>query len=263
MTTLPQGGELAGRLMPCATAKLKPHPTFIKFGLSYEAGKLATLADQGASAFDDPIVISQKFDVVAGLELWHLANLGRRPEVLCLQLEMDEEESLLRLIRSHQRSVGFNEFIRILLALELEPWFRQQAKMNQVCGGRLKGSSNLTEAQLIDVRARVAKAAGVSTSNVSSVKKIVSTGIPEIITALKRRETTIHRASQWAGLEAGAQRRAFKDFEIERGTKAPVRALIAKHPRKGETVASGIARLRELLPSVKSDPQVKRLRPTN
>lgn len=261
MTEPSQSGQPRGELMLCATANLKPHPAFTKLGLSCETRKLSALAAQRDSVFADPIVISQIFEIVAGFELWRLATLDRRPQVLCLQFEMDGEESLLRLIRSHQRSAGFNDFTRILLALELEPWFRQQAKMNQTHGGKLKGSSNLTEAQLVDVRGQVAKAACVSTGNVSSVKKILAAGIPEIIQALKRREITIHRAAKWMGLEAAAQRRVYREFELDRGAQALVRALLAKHSRKGKAIESGIERLRQLLPSLEADPKVCRFVP--
>lgn len=146
MITPSQPGESTGRLVACATTELKPHCAFTKFGLSRDARKLSMLAAQGESAFAEPIVVSQKLEIVGGFELWHLATLRQRPEVLCLQLTMSEEETLQRLIRSHQRFAGFNDFDRILLALELEPLFREQARSNQQLGGQLKGSSNLSEA---------------------------------------------------------------------------------------------------------------------
>jgi len=36
---------------------------------------------------------------------------------------------------------------RILLALELEPWFKEKARSNLRAGGQNKGSSKLTEAE--------------------------------------------------------------------------------------------------------------------
>ena len=80
--------------------------------------------------------------------------------------------------RKHQRSDGLNAFCRILLALELEPWFKARARYNQQLGGQKKGSSNLAEADRLDVRSEIAAAAGVSTGNVSKVKQLASAAHP-------------------------------------------------------------------------------------
>jgi hypothetical protein len=115
----------------------------------------------------------------------------------CLQLDMTEEEALLWLIKKHQRSSNISDFSRILLALELEPWFKTRARSNQQLGGHMKGSSNLTEADKLDVRSEVAAAAGVSVGNVSKVKRLLQEGIPEVLQALREGEVSIHRASIW------------------------------------------------------------------
>jgi hypothetical protein len=60
---------------------------------------------------------------------------------------MTEEEALLYFIQRQRRTSGLNDFTRILLALELAPWFKTQALSNQKRGGQLKASSNLTEAE--------------------------------------------------------------------------------------------------------------------
>jgi len=58
----------------------------------------------------------------------------------------------------HRRSNGLNAFSRILLALELELDFKKKARSNQRSGGQAKGSSNLTEADRVDVRSEIAAA---------------------------------------------------------------------------------------------------------
>lgn len=104
---------------------------------------------------------------------------------------------LLWLIRKHQRSDGLNAFCRILLALELEPWFKAQARHNQQLGGQKKGSSNLAEADRLDVRAKIADAAGVSTGNVTKVKHLASAAHPEVLDALRIGEVSVHQATLW------------------------------------------------------------------
>ena len=66
---------------------------------------------------------------------------------MCMEYELTERESLYWLLERHRRSSGLNDFIRILLALELEPWLKNKARLNQQIGGQDKGSSKLTEAE--------------------------------------------------------------------------------------------------------------------
>ena len=74
------------------------------------------------------------------------------------------------LVRKHRRSQGMNDFIRIVLALDIEPYLKDQAFLNRQAGGRLKGLSKLTQAQKVNSRAEVAQ---VSVGNVHKVKYIL------------------------------------------------------------------------------------------
>jgi hypothetical protein len=202
MTPLEPTGAV-GRLLSCATTDLKPHPAFVKLGMPANASRLSALARYRALSIDDPIVITQDFYIMAGYELWELAKLEHRPSLSCLEVTVTEEESLLKLIRSNQRSAGLNDFIRILLALELEELYKERARANQSRGGKLKLPANLTEAYPIDARKEIAAAAGVSAGNVTKAKKLIASAHPEILEALKRGEISMHRASQWGDLTLG------------------------------------------------------------
>jgi hypothetical protein len=90
-------------------------------------------------------------------------------------------------------AVNFNK----LLALELEPWLKEQARSNQRAGGQNRGSSKLTESDKLDVRSKIAAAAGVSTGNVSKVKQLTVRATQEVLEALREGEVSIHRASLW------------------------------------------------------------------
>lgn len=155
------------------------------------------LSGRGEAAFRDPLTITQDNAILDGYAQWQLARTQGRQTLLCHQHEMTEEESLLWLLQRQQRSAALNPFSRILLALELEPWFRQQARSNQQRGGQCKGSSNLTEADRLDVRVKVAAAAGVSVGNVSKVKHLLQAGHPEVVQAVREGEVSIHGASEW------------------------------------------------------------------
>jgi len=187
----------SGRLFTCAVDDLHPHPSLVRHNLTPSAQEMSMLSERGEAAFRDPLTITQDNAILDGYAQWQLARTQERQTLLCLQHEMTEEESLLWLVQRQQRSAALNPFSRILLALELEPWFRQQARSNQQRGGQCKGSSNLTEADRLDVRVKVAAAAGVSVGNVSKVKHLLQAGHPEVVQAVREGEVSIHGASEW------------------------------------------------------------------
>ena len=187
----------SGRLIACAVDDLHPHPSIVRHNLTPSAHEMSMLSERGEAAFRDPLTITQDNAILDGYAQWQLARTQGRQTLLCHQHEMTEEESLLWLLQRQQRSAALNPFSRILLALELEPWFRQQARSNQQRGGQCKGSSNLTEADRLDVRVKVAAAAGVSVGNVSKVKHLLQAGHPDVVQAVREGEVSIHCASEW------------------------------------------------------------------
>jgi hypothetical protein len=118
------------------------------------------------------------------------------------------------------------------LALELEPGFKEKARANQRVGGQNKGSSNLTEAETLDVRRKIAAAAGVSVGNVTKVKQLTITAHSEIVQALRTGEIRIHRAWQWSKLAAEKQREELRQFRITRLIRQTNRNLISRHRTK-------------------------------
>lgn len=249
-SVLGQQKELVLRLVN----DLKPHPAFEKLGLRADSVRMSSLAKRGDSAFHGVVILNASLQIIEGYELIQLAKLRGRNDLTCLSLDLNEEDSLVRLLQGYQGAKGLNAFVRILLALELEPWFRDQARSNQSVGGRLKGSSNLTKAEHIDVRAQVAAAAGVSVGNISKAKSVLAGADMEIVEALKRNDVSLHRASLWSGLPPTEQRQSYRRFESERGITRLVQSLIARH-RKASTSEqpSGATHLRAFLASLQTD----------
>jgi ParB-like chromosome segregation protein Spo0J len=155
------------------------------------------LTQSGDLIFREPLAITRDRTILDGYARWQLARQQGRPTLPCIEHNLTEEEALLYIIQHHQRSDGLNDFSRILLALELEPWLREQARFNQQLGGQRKGSSNLTEADRLDVRSRIASAAGVSTGNLSNARRLISEAHPRVLQALRANEISIHQASIW------------------------------------------------------------------
>jgi len=186
-----------GRLITCSVDQLSPHPSLVRLHIVPSARDLSAAIGEPDHLIKEPLTITQDHYILAGHARWSMARKRGELTIPCLQLDMTAEEALLWLIQKHQRSSGINDFSRICLALELEPWFKSQAKANQQRGGELKGSSNLTKADKLDVRSKIASAAGVSVGNVSKVKRLLQEAVSELLDALREGEVSIHCASVW------------------------------------------------------------------
>ena len=247
----PEGG--LGRLITCSVDQLHPHPSFVRHNLVPATHELSVLAERGELAFREPLTITQDHSILDGYAKWHLACLQGRTTLPCLQFDLSGEEALLWLLQKQRRSAGLNAFSRVLLALELEPWFKARARSNQQVGGHLKGSSNLTEADKLDVRSEIAAAAGVSVGNVSKVKHLTSTAHPDILEALRCGGLRIHRAWKWRKDSLKQQQDAWSKFRSESGIKATIRHLISKHRSKMKPMPLGLDSLLSALSGLRTE----------
>jgi hypothetical protein len=168
-----------GRLVACNVHELHSHSSYSRHNLRVTASQLSAIAEQGDLAFREPLLIARDRTILDGYGRWELARQQGRLTVTCVEYELGEEEALRWLLHRHRGSSGLNAFSRILLALELEPFLREQGRSNQREGGQYKVSSKLLEADKVDVRAEVALAAGVSVGNVSKVKQLTMTAQPQ------------------------------------------------------------------------------------
>jgi hypothetical protein len=230
-------------LVLCGLDELRPHPSYDRLGFTTPACMLSRLAEQGEVAFREPIFITRDRIVLDGYARWELARLKGRLRLPCIEYNLTEEESLRCLLQKHCRSSGLNDFCRILLALELEPFLKGQALSNQRTGGRLKGSSNLTEDATLDVRKAVAEAASVSVGNVTKVKQIKESVHSEVWAALRCGEVSIHRGWGWRTESEGRQREALRSYRSKKGINKTIRSLISRHAPKSDLYASDLETL--------------------
>ena len=224
--------EACGQFVTCRLDELSPHPSYARNGLTVPASQLSALAERGDCAFPEPLVITQDRTILDGYARFELARLRGRATLPCIAYQLTESEALHWLLQKHRRSNGLSDFNRILLALELEPWFKEKARSNQQAGGRNKGSSKLTEAGRLDVRSEIAAAAGVSVGNVTKVKQLTITAHSEVLQALRSREISIHRAWGWSKMPPDKQREELRFHQSERGVKKTIRTLVSRHRRK-------------------------------
>jgi hypothetical protein len=176
---------------------------------------------------------------VGQLVTCHLDELNPHPSYVRHHLAVPE--ALHWLLQKHRRSNGLNDFTRILLALELEPWFKEKARINQRAGGRSKGSSKLTEPERLDVRREIAVAAGVSVGNVTKVKQLQLAATAELLQALRSKEISIHRAWGWSKLPSERQREELTFYQSQRGVKKTIRLMVSRHRSKSSQVAPGLS----------------------
>ena len=80
----------------------------------------------------------------------------------------------------------------------------------------IKGSTNLTKADRIDVRQEIANLAGTGTGNISKVEAIVERAHPNIVVALQNGLLSIHQAWKWCKLSKAQQKEEFARHEEER-----------------------------------------------
>jgi hypothetical protein len=224
-------------------AELNPHPAYVRHHLAVSALKLSALSEQGDLVFREPLTITKGGTIIDGYARWELARHQGRSTLPCLEYGVSEEEALEWILRTHQRSSGLNSFNRIMLALDLEPSFQKQARSNQRAGGQYKGSSNLTEADKLDVRSEIAAAAGASVGNVSKVKRLRAAAYFELLEALRGGEISIHRAWKWCQAPAVEQCEALWQYRTERGIKKTIRELVSRHRSKNTPTPPDLANL--------------------
>jgi hypothetical protein len=75
----------------------------------------------------EPLMITRDRIVIDGYARWELAKELKRPLMHCIEYDLPETEALEWLLQRHRRSNGFNDYSRIMLALELELELEERA----------------------------------------------------------------------------------------------------------------------------------------
>jgi len=233
MNGVEPGVQAGGQLVVRTVDSLRPHPGWIKHQLAVPHPQLSALRERGDLAFVEPLVITADSAIIRGYAQWELARLQNRSVLQCVEIDASYEEALQLLLLMHRPSDGLNAFNRILLSLELEPMFKDKALANQSKGGLSKGSSNLTEADKIDVRAKIARAAGVSVGNITKVKQLKDTCVDELNDALYNDEISIHWAWKLRNASPEDQLDALGRLRFEKGLLTEIRQRAARRRKQG------------------------------
>jgi hypothetical protein len=217
-----------GRPVVRSPKQLRLHPALQELswtGAIDEFNDAARLKDQSVL---EPILITTNGTILAGFGRWQLAVSERRHEINCIEYPLSEDDSLQFILTHHQTRWGWNRFVRICLALTLEPSLQQRALDNMRAGGKYKGWANLPEAQRINLRQEIAGIAGVGDRTVSNVKTILEVAHPRLKEALRDGTLTINRAIQFCKLPWVEQLEQFIRYSEERATNKVIRRSIAR-----------------------------------
>jgi hypothetical protein len=198
------------------------------------------------------MVIARSGVIVDGYARFELAKLKKRQTLTCIEYDWTDEEALQSLLRMQRRSNSLNDFARVLLALQLEPLFKDKARANQQIGGQNKGSSKLPEAAALDVRSLLAHEADVCEGNITKVKQLMGSAHPAILEALRGGEIRIHRGWKWSKQSPEKQTEALAFYRCKQGVGKAIRTLIARHKERQALSTSDLARLTRLLSALNS-----------
>ncbi len=240
-----QGGPHEDRLVHRPVTALRPHPTYLELCGPIAATRVRRVSQQ-AGAMREPLLITTDGTILDGHVRWQVAMDRHQPSLCCIEYDLTEEEALEFLLARHHKSEGLNAFCRIVAALKLEPYYRASNSRRPQAASANTRSSNLTNVGRKDVRAEIARIAGVSTGNVTKVKQLLETVIPEIREQLRRGAVRIHRAWQWRHLSAKQQREALWKHQHRRDIRQTIRRLIAQHTRSRSVVPT-VDQLRAVL----------------
>jgi hypothetical protein len=219
---------LEGRPVVRFPEQLRLHRALEELGWAGAIDEFNNVARLTNQSVPEPILITTNGTILAGFGRWRLAVFEhRQDEINCIEYPLSEDESLQFILTHHQSRRGWNDFVRIRVALSMEFDLQQRALDNMRAGGRYKGSANLPKAQHIDVRQEIAKAAGVCARNVSSVKRILEVAHLRLLEALRDGTLSINRAIQFCKLPPIKQLEEFIRYSEERATNKVIRQCVA------------------------------------
>ena len=217
-----------GRLVHRAPEQLRLHPVYLEVSAPIAAVKTPH-SPAGPIPVIVPLLTTKDGLILDGHTRWQLAVRERQPSVACIEYDLTDEQALMFMLDQHRGADRLNDFARIVMALQLEPYWQTRARERQRQGGIEKLSSTLTKADAIDVRAEIARAAGVGAGNVSKVKQLLETATPAVRNALRRGEIRIHRAWQWRQLAPDQQNERLDQHRFRKDLHPIIRHLLCKH----------------------------------
>ena len=142
------------------------------------------------------------------------------------------------MLDQYRRAERLNDFCRILMALQLEPYWQCPGPGTPASGRhREKLSSTLTKADAIDVRAEIAGASPASVPATSPRSSNCSKPPPlRCATPCAGARSRIHRAWQWRQLAPDQQNERLDQYRYRKDIHPTIRQLLRKHTDEQDKV---------------------------
>ena len=222
-------------------SSFRAHPVYLEI---YGPMAAATIPHGPAdpAPIIEPLLTTREGLILESHERWTVARQQGRRILTCIEYDLTDEEALAFMLDKHCRSDRLNAFCRIVMALALEPYWSVHARERQRQGGKGTLSSNLTKGNTVDVRAKLARAAGVGAGNVTKVKQLRETATPAVRDALRLGEVKINRAWKWRSLPPNRQNEELKKYrngkDNRHAIRQTIRHLLSKHRAPQDNVLS-------------------------
>jgi hypothetical protein len=107
--------------------QLSLHPALGNLGWTCQVDELNAVSRGKGLSVAEPILTAGGGVILSGFGLWRFAILKGRREIDCIEYPLDEHQSLQFIVTLHRPHRFFNAFIRISLALTMEPYSRRKA----------------------------------------------------------------------------------------------------------------------------------------
>jgi hypothetical protein len=108
------------------TNELHKHPAYAELQLSVSPAQFASIKRLGEAAFKDPLLVTQQGVIIDGYARKEYADSLGISTLLCVELDVSEEEALRVILNKHRRSAGWNDYNRIRMALRLKEVVRRR-----------------------------------------------------------------------------------------------------------------------------------------
>jgi hypothetical protein len=228
-----------------SAAQLHLHAALVQLDLIDAVGELNEAARLKGQGVLEPILITTTGTLLTGIGRWQLAILEGKQEIACIEYPLADAEVLQFILAHYRRRQGWNDIVRIRIALILETSLQQKALDNQRAGGKCKGLASLPEAHRMDVREQIAHAAGVGARNVAKVRTILQSAHPMLIEALRDGTLSINRAFTWCGLRRLQQLEQLTRYRMEISTNKVIRQAVSR-PKENKTCLDPVTVLQTL-----------------
>jgi hypothetical protein len=99
--------------------ELRKHPAYTDLNLTVSSVQLTAVQNLGDVVFKDPLLITREGIIIDRYARRELAEKQGISTLCCLELDVDEDEALRRILDHHRRSSGWNDYNRICIASKI------------------------------------------------------------------------------------------------------------------------------------------------